>query len=223
MVRAVKHCERLPGEAVELHPSLQALEAQQHIVLGNLLPLGMLVNGWSRGGIASGGGISGGGSTDKICGQQEGGKCSSRGDGVAETWSCMGTELHPAPLYQAWPHLGLHRNISWRTSPSGEVHPILKPCFRATHMPQHVICTRNLAEKNLKDFPTLNAMTRLWAGLWALLGEGPACPRYSAGAGSAGFSGSGNVSLGNFNSKTPKPLAPKSSSLENACSDLLKK
>lgn len=154
MVRVGKHCERLPGEAVELHPSLEALEAQQHMVLGNLLALVMLVNGWSRGGITIRCRMSG--SIDKICGQRERGKCSSKGDGVAEAWSCMGTELHPAPLYQAWPHLGLHRNISWRISPSEELHPISKLCFRATHMPQRAICTRKVAEKNLKDFPTLN-------------------------------------------------------------------
>lgn len=44
MVRVAEHWERLPREAAELHPSLEALEAQQHVVLGNLLPLGCWVN-----------------------------------------------------------------------------------------------------------------------------------------------------------------------------------
>lgn len=43
-VRVAERWERLPREAVELHPSLEALEAQEHTALGNLLPLGCWVN-----------------------------------------------------------------------------------------------------------------------------------------------------------------------------------
>lgn len=62
------------GEAVDLHPSMEAMEAQQPTVLGNLLPLGIMVKQLRglREESPSQGGM--GGPTDKVRGQQEGGK-----------------------------------------------------------------------------------------------------------------------------------------------------